>query len=146
MNDTKYFQIEKSLPHRYPFLLIDRVLEIEPGKRVVGLKNLTVNDYFFSFPGVLDTTIPQIMMIEGLAQTAALVSCNVYGNESQPNPVVGFLVGLDNFIFTKNPKPGDKLYFHVELSHQYSKLRKFNAWVMIKNKEAARGELTVALP
>ena len=146
MNDTKYFQIEKLLPHRYPFLIIDRVVEIEPGKRVVGLKNLTFNDYFFSFPGVLDTTIPQIMMIEGLAQTASLVSCGVYSDESQPNPAVGFLVGLDNFIFTQNPKPGDQLYFYIELSRQYSKLRKFNAWVMINNKEAVRGELTVALP
>ena len=146
MNDAKYPHIERLLPHRYPFLLIDRIVEVTPSKRGVCLKNLTANDYFCNVTGGMTTTVLQIMMIEGLAQTAAIVSHFVDGDEFKSNPKVGFMVGIDNFSFYRNPKPGDQLYFHVELIRQYGNLYKFKTWIMIKDKEAARGELTVALP
>jgi len=144
VNDAKYPYIEELLPHRYPFLLIDRIVEVTPGKRGVCLKKLTANDYFFNFTGGLTTTVLQVMMVEGLAQTAAIVSHFVDGDEFKPNPTIGFMVGIDKFSFFQNPQPGDQLHFHVELARQYGNLHKFNAWIMIEDKEVARGELTFA--
>jgi 3-hydroxyacyl-[acyl-carrier-protein] dehydratase len=140
------YRIEQLLPHRYPFLLIDRIVEIESGKRGVALKNLTADDFFFNFSDNLPPTILQAMMIEGLAQTAAIVSS--YGKESSkrnPGRSEGFMVGIDNFIFISNPKPSDQLYFHVELLRKYGTLFKFSTWVVAERIEIARGELTFAI-
>ena len=145
MNEIKYPQIEKLLHHRYPFILVDKVVEIDPGKRGVGLKNLTAGDFFFNFYGMVTPTMPQVMMIECLAQTAAIVAGSVDGNGSRSVAGQGLMVGIDNFTFSHNPQPGDQLYLHVESYRQYGNLHKFTAWIMIKDKEAARGELTFAL-
>jgi 3-hydroxyacyl-[acyl-carrier-protein] dehydratase len=145
VNDAKHPHIEKLLPHRYPFLFIDRIVEVTPGKRGVCLKKLTANDYFFNLTGGMTTTVLQVMMIEGLAQTAAVVSHFVDGGEFNPNPTVGFMVAIDNFIFLKNPQPGDQLHFHVELTRQYGNLHRFNVWIMAEDEEIARGELTFAI-
>ena len=83
-------------------------------------------------------------MVEGLAQTAAIVSHFVDGDEFKPIPTIGFMVGIDNFSFFLIPLPGDQLHFHVELARLYGNLHKFNAWIMIEDKEVARGELTFA--
>jgi len=142
----KYYQVEQLLPHRYPFLLIDKIVEIESGKKGIALKNLTVDDFFFNFSDNLPPTILQIMMIEGLAQTAAIVlSYGIERSKINPGLSEGFMVGIDNFIFTSNPQPSDQLYFHVELLRKYDTLFRFSTWVIAERMEIARGGLTFAV-
>lgn len=146
MENKKYYQIEHILPHRYPFLFLDKIVAIEPGKKGVGVKNFTVNDFFFNSSTIVPSTLCQMLMIEALSQTAAVVVSNSSeGSEDISSSKEGFIAGIDNFSFFQNPMPGDQLYLHVELLGHYGNLHKFNAWVIVDGKEVARGELTFAL-
>ena len=145
MENKKYYQIEHILPHRYPFLFLDKIVAIEPGKKGVGVRNFTVNDFFFNSSTIVPSTLCQMLIIEALSQTAAVVSNSSEGSEDISSSKEGFIAGIDNFSFFQNPMPGDQLYLHVELLGHYGNLHKFNAWVIVDGKEVARGELTFAI-
>jgi 3-hydroxyacyl-[acyl-carrier-protein] dehydratase len=102
------------LPHRYPFLLIDRVLELEPGKRIVAIKNVTINEPYFvgHFPHI--PVMPGVLMIEALAQAAGVLSFETLGRRSDASSVFYF-VGIDGARFKKPVMPGDQLILKVEL-------------------------------
>src|SRR5699024_10545309 len=104
-------QIKETIPHRYPFLLVDKVNEIEEGKRVVCLKNVTANEPFFQghFPDY--PVMPGVLIIEALAQAGAIA---VLGKE-QNKGKVGFLAGVDKCRFKKQVTPGDQLRLEVEI-------------------------------
>jgi UDP-3-O-[3-hydroxymyristoyl] N-acetylglucosamine deacetylase/3-hydroxyacyl-[acyl-carrier-protein] dehydratase len=105
--------IMKALPHRYPFLLVDRILEIEPKKRIVGLKNVTINEPFFQghFPG--HPIMPGVLIIEAMAQVGGvLLMGEVEGSESK----VVYFMSLDNVKFRRPVKPGDQLIFEIEMT------------------------------
>lgn len=105
-------EIMKILPHRYPFLLVDKVLEVEQGKRIVALKNVTMNEPFFQghFPGF--PVMPGVLIIEAMAQVAAIMAYLASGNES--NEKVSYFMAIDNARFRKPVKPGDTLRIEIE--------------------------------
>ena len=100
------------LPHRYPFLLVDRILEFEPGRRILGLKNVTINEPFFSghFPG--HPIMPGVMIIEGMAQTGGLMLMNEVSESSKK---LVYFMSLDNVKFRQPVRPGDSLLFDMEM-------------------------------
>ncbi len=106
-------KIKEYLPHRYPFLLVDRVLELEPNKRIVALKNVTANEPFFQghFPHY--AVMPGVLIIEALAQAAALLSFASTGEKRDENTVV-YLVGIDDARFKRPTVPGDTLILEAE--------------------------------
>jgi 3-hydroxyacyl-[acyl-carrier-protein] dehydratase len=115
MNPGMTFSIEQIvnfLPHRYPFLLVDRVLEMEKGKRITGLKNVTYNEPFFQghFPGL--RIMPGVLIVEALAQTAGIL---VYNSIPDPQDKLVFLSKIDRTKFRKPVVPGDQLRLEVEL-------------------------------
>ena len=105
-------EIQKILPHRYPFLLVDRILEIDPGKRIVGIKNVTVNEEFFlgHFPG--KPVMPGVLIIEAMAQVGGILLLREV--EDRDKKLVYFM-GIDEARFRKPVVPGDQLRFEVEV-------------------------------
>jgi 3-hydroxyacyl-[acyl-carrier-protein] dehydratase len=105
-------QILKKLPHRYPILLVDRVLELEAGKRIKALKNVTINEQFFMGHFPHRPVMPGVLMLEALAQAAALLSFATLGETVDENTVYYF-VGIDGARFKRPVEPGDQLMLDV---------------------------------
>jgi len=105
-------EIMKLLPHRFPFLLVDRITEIEPGKKIVGLKNVTINEPFFPghFPG--HPVMPGVLIVEAMAQVAAIL---VYSFSDENKGKITYFVGIDNTKFRKPVVPGDQLRLELEV-------------------------------
>jgi len=105
-------EIMKILPHRYPFLLVDRIVEMETGKRIVGTKNVTVNEPFFPghFPG--HPVMPGVLIIEAMAQVAAILA--YVSSDDSVRSKVTYFVGIDNARFRKPVVPGDQLRIELE--------------------------------
>jgi beta-hydroxyacyl-ACP dehydratase FabZ len=105
-------EIHALLPHRYPFLLVDRVLELDPDRRIVGIKNVTINEPFFQghFPG--RPVMPGVLILEAMAQVGGLLAFKSLGQAK--NPVV-YLTGVDGAKFRKPVVPGDRLRFEVDV-------------------------------
>lgn len=105
-------KIQSLLPHRYPFLLVDRVIDSEPGKRLVAIKNVTINEPFFPghFPG--KPVMPGVLLIEGMAQATGLLAME---STEVPEESIYYLVGVDKARFKRPVVPGDQLVFEVEV-------------------------------
>ncbi len=106
-------KILNTLPHRYPIILVDRVLEIEPGRRIVALKNVSINEPVFSghFPGY--PVMPGVLLLEALAQAAAILSIVTLGGE-QAKDQIYYFVGVDRARFKRPVEPGDQLQLEVD--------------------------------
>ncbi len=104
-------QIKETIPHRYPFLLVDKVTEIEEGERVTAVKNVTANEPFFQghFPDY--PVMPGVLIVEALAQTGAIGVLGIEENKGK----IGFLAGLDKCRFKRQVKPGEQLQLEVEI-------------------------------
>jgi 3-hydroxyacyl-[acyl-carrier-protein] dehydratase len=135
--------IREILPHRYPFLLVDRVLECNPGKNIRALKNVTYNEPFFPghFPG--RPLMPGVMIIEALAQTAGILAFVTAG--VVPNHETKFyFVGIDKARFRKPVEPGDQLILTVALERALKGIWKFSSTALVGDIEVAHAEMMVA--
>jgi 3-hydroxyacyl-[acyl-carrier-protein] dehydratase len=119
-------KILEMLPHRYPFLLVDRVLEIEPHQRIRAVKNVTINEPYFNGHFPHRPVMPGVMMLEALAQAAALLTFESQGIRSDEKSVYYF-VGIDNARFKRPVEPGDQLILEVSVDRAKAGIFKFKA-------------------
>jgi 3-hydroxyacyl-[acyl-carrier-protein] dehydratase len=133
-------QIKEYLPHRYPMLLVDRVLDVEVGKRITAIKNVTVNEEFFNGHFPHKPVMPGVLMIEAMAQTAAILSFMTMNVKPDENSVVYF-VGIDNARFKRPVEPGDQLKMDVEILRVARGIWKYKAVATVDGKVAVEGEL-----
>lgn len=132
--------IQKFLPHRYPFLLVDRILEIEPGKKGVGLKNLTGGEWFFQGR----CRYPPSLLLESLAQVGGLVLATKAREESPEARFIGLFAGVSNFRYARCPILGEQLILKVELTQSLAAIYRFNAEVLIGDEKIAHGQLLLS--
>ncbi len=137
-------EILQYLPHRYPFLLVDRMLEIEPGVRARALKNVTMNEPFFPGHFPHHPVMPGVLIIEAMAQAAALLSFKSSGVKPDENSVVYF-AGIDNARFKRPVVPGDQLIFDVEITQSKRNIYKYKARATVDGELAAEAELMCAI-
>ncbi len=140
LNGTREFGIEeimKILPHRYPFLLVDRVIEIEKGKRAVGIKNVTINDNFFQGHFPTRPIMPGVLMVEAMAQTGGVV---VLTSEEHRGKVA-FFMATDNVKFRKPVVPGDQLIMEVEVIKDRSKIAQIRAVSKVNGEVVAEADM-----
>ena len=133
-------QIKEYLPHRYPLLLVDRVVDYEIGKTITAIKNVTVNEEFFNGHFPHKPVMPGVLMIEALAQTAAILSFMTMGVKPDENSVVYF-VGIDNARFKRPVEPGDQLVMTVEIVRTSRGIWKYKATASVDGKVAVEGDL-----
>lgn len=133
-------QILEHLPHRYPILLVDRVLECDPGKTIHALKNVSINEPFFQGHYPHHPVMPGVLIIEALAQAAAILSFKTLGDQPKENSVYYF-VGIDGARFKKPVSPGDQLNLHVSVIANKRGLWKFKAEARVDGQIAAEAEL-----
>ncbi|AKU91516.1 3-hydroxyacyl-ACP dehydratase FabZ [Vulgatibacter incomptus] len=140
MEGFDYGRIQEILPHRYPFLLIDRVTELVRGERLVGYKNVTINEDFFNghFPG--NPVMPGVLILEALAQAGALLAY-----ESDPLDLtkkVIFLAGIDDARLRRPVRPGDKLELHATIARRKGPVWKLSVHAMVDGQRVAEALLT----
>jgi len=133
-------KILKQLPHRYPILLVDRVLEIEKGKRILALKNVTVNEPYFTGHFPHRPVMPGVLMLEALAQAAGLLSFETMGVVPDEKSVYYF-VGIDKARFKRPVEPGDQLMLEVELERSKAGIFRFQAKARVGDEVACEAEL-----
>ncbi len=137
-------EILQYLPHRYPFLLVDRVLELEPDRRVLALKNVTFNEPFFPGHFPHHPVMPGVLIIEAMAQAAALLSFKSRGVKPDENQVVYF-AGIDNVRFKRPVVPGDQLLFDVEITQSKRNIFKYKGVARVGDEIATEAELMCAI-
>ena len=137
-------RILKLLPHRYPILLVDRVLSFEKDKRIQALKNVSINEPFFQGHFPSRPVMPGVLMLEALAQTAALLSFESAGSEPSEDTVVYF-VGIDGARFKRVVEPGDQLLLNAEIERARAGIYKYKAWATVGDEVAVEAELMCAM-
>lgn len=135
-------QIEKWLPHRYPFLLVDRVLELKPGESILALKNVTYNEPFFTghFPGL--KLMPGVLIVEALAQAGGIL---LYHSLPDPENVVMVMSKIEEAKFRKPVVPGDQLKLSVQMLRQKAGFYSFSARATVEGEVVAEGKLMAGL-
>jgi 3-hydroxyacyl-[acyl-carrier-protein] dehydratase len=145
MTDKTTFDIDgilARLPHRYPFLMIDRVLEVVPGKSIVAVKNVSANEYYFQghFPG--HPVMPGVLIIEALAQAGGILA---YESVTAEERIwILYLAGLEEIRFKQTVRPGDQLVLRVELVKRRRNLWRFKAVAEVDGKLVAEAEILMA--
>lgn len=134
-------EIKEVIPHRYPFLLVDKIVEIEEAKRAVGIKNVTINEPFFQghFPDY--PVMPGVLIVEAMAQVGAIAVLNMEQNKGK----IGFLAGLDKVRFKRQVKPGDQLRLEVEITRMKGPIGKGKGIATVDGELACEAEITFAI-
>ena len=132
--------ILKQLPHRYPFLLVDRVLELEKGKRIKALKNVTINEPFFVGHFPHRPVMPGVLMLEAMAQVAALLAFDAL-DTTPTEKTIYYFAGIDGARFKRPVEPGDQLIMDVTLDRMKSGIFKFKGTARVDDQIACEAEL-----
>ena len=140
MNSLDINQIKQYLPHRYPMLLVDRVLDWESGKSITAIKNVSINEEFFNGHFPHKPVMPGVLMIEALAQTAALLSFLTMDMKPDDNSVVYF-IGIDGARFKRPVEPGDQLKMEVSILRNARGIWKYKAVASVDGQLAVEAEL-----
>lgn len=140
MMDIK--EIQKFLPHRYPFLLVDRIVELEPGVRAIGIKNATMNEEFFQghFPG--QPIMPGVLIVEAMAQVAGILAL-------RSGATIGksvYFMSIEKAKFRKPVVPGDQLRLEIQILQQRGNVWRFSGNAIVEGKVAAAAEFTAMVP
>ena len=133
-------KILKQLPHRYPILLVDRVLELDKGVRIKALKNVSINEPYFLGHFPHRPVMPGVLMLEALAQAAALLAFDTLG-ETPDDQTVYYFAGIDGARFKRPVEPGDQLTLEVELDRMKAGIFKFKARAKVGDEIATEAEL-----
>ena len=137
-------QVLKQLPHRYPFLMVDRVVELEHGKRIKAVKNVSANEPYFLGHFPKRPVMPGVMMIEALAQAAALLAFDAVGASPDENQIYYF-AGIDSARFKRPVEPGDQMILDVTLDRMKSNIFKFHARASVDGETAVEAALMCAV-
>jgi len=134
-------EIQNIIPHRYPFLLIDKVIEVEPGKKAVAIKNVTINEPFFQghFPG--NPIMPGVLIVEALAQTACVAGLMLEENKGK----LGVFTGIESMKFRKQVVPGDTLKLEAEFLMFKMGMGKVKVLATVDEQVAAEGQIKFAM-
>ena len=135
-------EIMELLPHRYPFLLVDRIVEWEPGKRIVGIKNVTINEPFFQghFPG--HPIMPGVLIVEAVAQAGGILALKAMGGERR----IAYFAGIDNCKFRRPVVPGDQLRLEVTVLAHKGPVWKMHGEALVDGAVAAKADVTATIP
>ena len=136
-------EIIRLLPHRYPFLLVDRILEGEKMKNLVGLKNVTINEPFFQGHFPSEPIMPGVLILEGMAQAGGILA--FYSMPEMVGEKLVYFAGIDKVKFRRPVVPGDQLIYEVEVIKQKGKIWKMAGKAKVDDKLAAEAELMAAL-
>jgi 3-hydroxyacyl-[acyl-carrier-protein] dehydratase len=134
-------EIMKRLPHRYPILLVDRVLSIEPGKSIRAIKNVTANEHYFVGHFPQRPVMPGVMMLEALAQAAALLAFNVMKATSLDERTVVYFAGIDRARFKRPVEPGDQLVLDATLDRMKAGIFKFTTQATVDGELAVEASM-----
>jgi len=135
-------EIMELLPHRYPFLLVDRIVEFDPGKRIVGIKNVTINEPFFQghFPG--HPIMPGVLIVEALAQAGGILALKAMGSGKR----IAYFTGIDNCKFRRPVVPGDQVRLEITVIAHKGPLWKMHGEALVDGAIAAKGDVTATIP
>lgn len=136
-------EILEHLPHRYPFLLVDRVLEVAPGKSIHAYKNITMNEPYFVGHFPHHPVMPGVLIMEALAQAAGILSFKTMESKPDANSVFYF-VGIDECRFKKPVMPGDQLHLHIQIQRQMRGIWKYIAEARVDGEIVAEAKLMCA--
>ncbi len=139
MAETK--EILERLPHAFPFRMIDRILEIEKGRRAIGLKNVSIDEPYFLGHFPKEPILPAVLIVEAMAQTGGLAFHSSFENEEQGIPV---LARIEEFRLKRSVIPGDQLFIEAEVLHTFSDLAKVKVLARVEGEIVAEGTLILA--
>ncbi len=135
-------ELMRLLPHRYPFLLIDKIIKVDANRSAIGIKNVTANEPHFTghFPG--KPVMPGVLMIEGMAQTAGAIGIRNLGLDS---PALVYFMTIDNAKFRRPVVPGDTVEYHVTLIKQRGTICKYSCVALVRGEKVAEAEVSAML-
>ncbi|ABM25561.1 MULTISPECIES: 3-hydroxyacyl-ACP dehydratase FabZ [Shewanella] len=144
MNTMDITEILKYLPHRYPFLLIDRVLDYTPGESLHAIKNVSINEPFFQGHFPIQPVMPGVLILEAMAQATGLLAFKTMSNDVPPPGVLYYFAGIDNARFRRVVVPGDQIHFEVKMIKERRGIGVFYGEARVDGEVACSAEIMCA--